>query len=84
MKRIKLFEDFQKSKFSIEEIRKCIIEGGVIYATIINTYPDNEPEDPLEPLSIDDDGDITVNIDGSEHIVKLKNVEKIDYQSNEN
>jgi hypothetical protein len=84
MKRIKLFEDFQKSKFSIEEIRKCIIKGGVIYATIINTFPDNDPEEPLEPLSIDDDGDISVNIDGQEHIVKLKNVDKIDYQSNEN
>lgn len=80
MKWIRLFEDFEKTKFDIEELRKCIKKGGVIYATIINGLPDNDPKEPLEPLSIDDSGDITIQVDGREYIVKLKNVEKIDYQ----
>lgn len=83
MKWIFLFEDFNKTKFDVDEVRNCIKKGGVIYATIINEYPDNDPEEPLEPLSIDDDGDVTIEINGREHIVKLKNIEKIDYYNGE-
>ena len=79
MRRIKLFEEYYDTKFQIKDIRKCILKGGVIYATIINGYPGNDPESPVQPLSIDDDGDITVDIDGGKYVIKLKNVEKIDF-----
>jgi len=84
MKRLKLFEDFkfnneQGELITIDDIIKCIKNNGVIYATIINDYPENDPEDPINPLSIDDDGLITVDIDGSEYTVDLKDVEKINF-----
>lgn len=84
MRRIKLFEDFKFNNkggdlISIDDIIKCIKNNGVIYTSIIKDYPDNDPEEPLNPVSIDDDGLITVDIDGSEYNVDIKDVEKIDF-----
>ena len=33
----------------------------------------------LNPMSVDDDGLITVEVDGKEYEVELKNVEKIEF-----
>jgi hypothetical protein len=84
MRYIKLFEDFKKnneegSLISEDDIIKCIKSGGVIYATIIKNYPDNNPDDPINPVSIDEDGLITVEIEGNEYSVDIKNVEKIEF-----
>ena len=40
---------------------------------------DHNPDKPLRPLSVDDDGLITVEVDGSEYEVDLKNVEKLEF-----
>jgi hypothetical protein len=84
MKYVKLFEDFKKnneegSLISEDDIIECIKSGGVIYATIIKNYPDNNPEDPINPVSIDEDGLITVEIEGNEYSIDIKNVEKIEF-----
>jgi hypothetical protein len=84
MKWIKFFEDFKQNNeegtlITIDDMIKCIKEGGVIYATIINNLPDNDPEEPLKPLSIDDDGLITVEYDENEYEVDIKNVKKIEF-----
>jgi hypothetical protein len=84
MRYVKLFEDFKKnneegSLISEDDIIKCIKSGGVIYATIIKNYPDNNPDDPINPVSIDEDGLITVEIEGNEYSVDIKNVEKIEF-----
>ncbi len=79
-KHILMFEDFKQKNVTIEDIIKCIEGGGVIYATI-NNFPNNDPEIPLNPLSIDDDGTITVELDGSNHEVELKNVDKIEWKN---
>ena len=84
MKRIKLFEDFKQNNeegtlITIDDIINCIKKRGVIYATIIKEYPGNNPKDPITPIDIDEDGLITVEIDGSEYEVDLKNVEKIEF-----
>ncbi len=84
MRYIKLFEDFKKNNeegvlISEDDIIKCIKSGGVIYATIIKDYPGNNPDEPIIPVSIDEDGLITVEIDGSEYSVDVKNVEKIEF-----
>ena len=79
MKWLKLYEDFKDSKYKIEDIIRCIENDGVIYSTIILDFPDNNPNDPLKPLSVDDDGNITVDVDGNIYEVDLKDVDKIDY-----
>lgn len=84
MKWIKLFEDFKNnnqegSLITQDDIINCIKSGGVIYSTIIKDYPDNNPEEPLNPVSIDEDGLITVEIDGSEYSIDIKNVEKVEF-----
>ena len=84
MRWIKLFEDFKQNNeegtlMTIDDIIKCIKKRGVIYSTIIKGYPDNDPKDPITPIDIDEDGLITVEIDGKEYYVDLDDVEKIEY-----
>lgn len=84
MKRLKLFEDFKLNNeegelITLDDIIKCIKNNGVIYTSIVKDYPDNNSEEPINPVSIDDDGLITVDIDGSEYNVDIKDVEKIDF-----
>jgi len=84
MKRIKLFEDFKMNNIegdiiTADDIINCIKERGVIYSTIIKNFPGNDPKDPIRPVDIDEDGLITVEIDGKEYLVDLDDVEKIEY-----
>ncbi len=84
MKRIKLFEDFKQNNeegtlITMDDIINCIKKKGVIYTTIVKEYPDNNPEDPITPVDIDEDGLITVEIDGNEYYVDLDDVEKIEF-----
>jgi hypothetical protein len=84
MKWIKLFEDFKQNNeegtlITIDDIINCIKKRGVIYSTIVKEYPDNDPKDPITPVDIDEDGLITVEIDGGEYYVDLNDVEKIEF-----
>jgi len=79
MKWLKLFENFKDSKVSMDDIIECIKKDGSIYAKIVKEYPRNDPNEPLKPVNIDEDGSITVDIDGNYYEVELKDVDKIDY-----
>ena len=84
MKWIKLFEDFKKNNeegtlITQEDIIKCIENRGLLFTTIVHDYPDNNPEMGLSPVDIDEDGLITVDIDGKQYTVDLNDVEKIEY-----
>lgn len=63
---------------TIDDIIKCINNNGVIYATIVNDNPDNDPDKGLKPLDIDEDGLISVSTDDGNFTVNLKNVERIE------
>ena len=48
MKWLKLFEDFKQNNeegdlLKQEDIIKCIEKGGIMYATIVQEIPDNDP-----------------------------------------
>ena len=84
MRWIKLFEDFKTNNqegdlITEDDIIKCIKSGGVIYSTIVKDYPDNNPDEPIKPVSIDEDGLITVDIDGNQYSVDIKSVEKVEF-----
>jgi hypothetical protein len=84
MKRIKLFEDFKNNNqegtlITFDDVMNCIKSGGVIYSTIIKDFPGNDPDEPLKPVDIDDDGLVTIEHDDSEYTVNLKDIEKIEY-----
>lgn len=84
MRYIKVFEDFKKnnqegSLITIEDVVKCIKSGGVIYATIIKDFAENDPKAALKPVNVDNDGEVTVEFDGKEYEVNLKNIESIDF-----
>jgi len=81
MKRLKYFEAFNNlegSAITMDDIIKTIDDGKNIYATIIQEIPKNDPEVPLKPLDIDNDGLITIDYNGKIGYVKLKDVERID------
>lgn len=79
MKRLKLFEDFKVNSISQDDIINCIKKSGKIYATIVKDFPNNDPKEPLTPVSIDEDGLVTVEYDSSEYEVDLNNVERIEF-----
>ena len=79
MKNLKFFETFKYKNFTIQDIINCIKSKGFIYASIVNNLPDNDPDMVINPMSVDDDGLITVEIDGKEYEVELRNVEKIEF-----
>jgi hypothetical protein len=84
MKWIKLFEDFKQNNeegtlITMDDIIDCIKKRGVIYATIVKNYPNNDPKKPITPVDIDEDGLITVDIDGKEYQIDLNDVEKIEF-----
>jgi len=84
MKWIKLFENFRKnnedgSLITLEDVINCIKNGGVVYATIIKDLPDNDPEESLRPVSVDNDGLVTIEYEGNEYEVDIKSIKKIEY-----
>ena len=83
MKWVKLFEDFKKnnlegSLITQEDIIKCIEKDGLLWATIIQEIPENDPKEPMKALDIDKDGLITIEQDNKIGYVKLEDVEKIE------
>ncbi len=83
MKWIKLFEDFKQNNeagdlLKQEDIIKCIEKGGILYATIVQEIPENDPKEPLKAIDIDEDGLITIEQNNKIGYVKLKDVEKIE------
>lgn len=84
MKWLKLFEDFKQNNeegdlLKQEDIIKCIEKGGIMYATIVQEIPDNDPKEPLKAVDIDEDGLITVEQNNKIGYVKIEDVEKIDF-----
>ena len=83
MKWIKMFEDFKQnnqegSLLKPEDVIRCIEKGGQLFAAIVQEIPDNDPEEPLKPVDIDEDGLITVEQGSKIGYVKLEDVEKIE------
>lgn len=83
MKWIKLFEDFKQNNeagdlLKQEDIIKCIEKGGILYATIVQEIPENDPKEPLKAIDIDEDGLITVEQNNKIGYVKIEDVEKIE------
>ncbi len=84
MKWIKLFEDFKQNNeagdlLKQEDIIKCIEKGGILYATIVQEIPDNDPKEALKAIDIDEDGLITVEQNNKIGYVKIEDVEKIEF-----
>jgi len=84
MRHLKKFENFKIKNITHDDVINCIKGGGRVFATIIKDFPDNDPKDYLVPVSIDDDGLVTVEWKGKEYEVDLENIEKIDIPNNIN
>lgn len=84
MKWIKFFEDFKNNNedgtlITSADIIKCINASGSIFATIVKGFPDNDPEEPLRPVDIDEDGVVTVDIRGNLYTVRLSDIERVEF-----
>jgi hypothetical protein len=77
MKHLKNFESFKYKDITVEDIRNCIQNGGFIWATKIENLPGNKSQDSIKPISVDDSGLITVEIDNQTYEIKLSQVDKI-------
>lgn len=79
LKSFKLFENLKVKNITEDDIINAIKSGGWVWATIINNLPNNDPDEELKPVSIDEDGLVTILYKGSEYEVDLKNIEKVDF-----
>lgn len=78
-KYLKLFEEFEEGKFSMDDIDACRKEGRGIYATVIKDFPNNKSDEKLDVVDCDfDTGEITVRYDNNIYYVDLKNVERVE------
>ena len=75
----KYFESFKVNNIEINDIVKCIESNGVVYATIIKNFPNNDPKNQLNPVSVDEDGLVTIEFEGHNYEVDIKNIERIEY-----
>ncbi len=75
---IKRFENFEYPRFSEKDIINAIKRKDYIYVKNIKNLPDHNDEDPVRPLDIDTDGLITIEVDGKDYEVDLKNVIRLD------
>ncbi len=73
-----LDESIKIKNITHDDVIKTIKGGGKVFVTIIKDFPGNDPKEPLTPVSIDDDELVTVEYDGKEYEVDLRNIEKID------
>jgi len=73
-----LDESIKIKNITHDDVIKTIKGGGKVFVTIIKNFPNNDPEEALTPISIDDDGLVTVEWEGKEYEVDLDNIEKID------
>lgn len=72
MKHLKYFEAVTQ-----EDVIECIEDGNLLYVKAIPDLADHNPEKPVRPVSITDDGIVSVEIDGEYHDVFLRNIPKI-------
>lgn len=79
MKYLKLFEDYKVKNITIDDIIKCIESNGVIYCDIISDYPNHDKNNKLTPVSVEDNGIISIIIDGVNYDIDLKDITKIEY-----
>lgn len=75
---IKCFEDFKLKNITVEDIIKCINNDGFIETDIIKDYP-GKINEPVRPISVDNDGEISVEIQSKMYSVDLQDVKKIIY-----
>lgn len=73
------FENTKVKNFEIDDIIKCIEVKGYIFTEMVRDKKDHKLNKPLRPLTVDDDGLITVEYDGGEAEVNLSNVSKIEF-----
>jgi len=79
MKHIKTYEGFKVNNIEHDDVVETIKNQGRLYASTVKDFPDADPDKSLVPVSIDNDGLITVLYDNEEHEVYLHSVDKIEY-----
>jgi hypothetical protein len=79
MYKIKLFEDFKENNITVDDMIKCIDNGGIIFVDNIKGYKLDDPDESIIPISVDNDGQVSVDIDGVIYEVDIRNVKRIEY-----
>jgi len=75
--KLKLFKEFSESTFSVDDIVKSIEDGYLLKVKNIKNLPDHNESDPVKPVSVDDDGLITISTNFGDFEVEINNVIEI-------
>lgn len=75
--KLKLFREFSESTFSVDDIVKSIEAGDLLRVKNIKNLPDHDESDPVKPISVDDDGLVTISTDSGDFEVTIDNIKEI-------
>lgn len=75
--KLKLFKEFSESLFSLDDIVDLIETGGLIRVKNIKNLPNHDESNPVKPISVDNDGLITISTDSGNFEVEMDNVIEI-------
>lgn len=75
--KLKLFKEFSESTFSVDDIVKSIEDGYLLKVKNIKNLPNHNESDPVKPVSVDDDGLITISTNFGDFEVEIDNVIEI-------
>jgi hypothetical protein len=78
MRFLKTYEGFKVNNIELSDIMEVIQSGGRIYASSVKDFPEADPDKSLVPVSVDNEGLITILYDNSEYEVCLHNVNRIE------
>lgn len=78
MRYIKMYEEFDTNIITQDDIIDCIKNNKLIYTKSILDLPEHESDKPVKPVDIDNNKDITLDIDGNYFYTKLNYVYKVE------
>lgn len=69
--KIKMFESYSKESNLVDLIKR----SRMVKCRSIKNLPNHDPNDPVKPVSIDENGLVTIEVDGSYYESELDNIE---------
>lgn len=79
LKFLRLFEEFEEGKFSLDDINTARKMRKSIFGSIVKDFPKHDPKKPLDIVDVDTQtGEIVVKIDNNIYYMDIKNVEEIE------
>lgn len=78
LKFLKMFEEFEEGKFSMDDISDAMKRGKSVFTSIVKEFPKHNPQTPIKVVDLDyQTGEVVGEIDNNIYYIDSKNIEEI-------